>query len=206
MTEKEPAQSSRAVIRSASRCPTLPGLGIGMRSKTTPHVRGSADPLASSPKSLSKVSRMRSSRAAHASTSGSVVPGAATLTQTTSCPAASRAVTAAPGKFSLARKRILGRAREYFLRAQRIACVGKTSDDVVVGNTWVIPEDIGLAPSVGHQADHEFDRNPRPADDRFAGEHVGGERNARMLRHGRLALRFSRLTLLEFGARGDAKI
>jgi len=52
------------------------------------HERGSADPLARSPKSLSKVSRMRSSRAAHASTSGSVVPRAAILIQTMSCPAA----------------------------------------------------------------------------------------------------------------------
>ena len=31
-TEKLPAQSSRAVIKSASRCPTLLGLDIGMRS------------------------------------------------------------------------------------------------------------------------------------------------------------------------------
>ena len=52
---------------------------------------------------LSKVSRMRSSRAAHARTSGSLIPGAVTLTHTTSCPAAASAVTALPGKFSLAR-------------------------------------------------------------------------------------------------------
>jgi hypothetical protein len=69
-------------------------------------VRGSADPLASSPKSLSNVSRIRSWRAAHASMSESVMPGAAIRAQMTSCPAASRAVTAALGKFSLARKRI----------------------------------------------------------------------------------------------------
>src|SRR4029450_5389086 len=160
-------------MRSASCCPTSLGLGIGVGNKTTPHERGSADPLASSPKSLSKVNRMRSSRAAHASTSGSVVLGAAIRTQTTSCPAASRTVTAAPGKFSLARKRLSGCAREYLLRAQRIARIGKTRNDVVVGNPWVIPEDIGLAPSVGHQPDHEFDRQPCPADDRFVDEHVG---------------------------------
>src|SRR6266436_6535483 len=171
-----------------------------------PHPCGSADPLASSPKSLSKVSRMRSSRAAHASTSGSFMPGAAILIQTTSCPAASRAVTAAPGKFSFARKRISGCAREYFLRAQRIARIGKTRDDIVVSNPRVIPEDIGLAPSICHQPDHEFDRQPCPTDDRFADEHVGGERDTRMLDHGRLATPFSGLTLHEPSARGDAKI
>lgn len=114
------------------------------------------------------------------------MPGAAIRTQTTSCPAASRAVTAAPGKFSLARKRISGCVREYPLRAQYIARIGKTRDDVIVSNPRVIPEDIGLAPSVGHQPDREFDRQPCPTDDRLADEHVGGERNARMLDHGRL--------------------
>src|SRR5262249_34885532 len=108
-----------------------------------------------------QVSRMRSSRAAYAKTSGSVGPGAAVLIQATSCPAASGAVTAAPGKFSLARKRISGCAREYLSRAERIARIGKTRDDIVVGNTRVIPEDIGLAPSVRHQADDEFDFESR---------------------------------------------
>jgi hypothetical protein len=65
---------------------------------------------------------------------------------------------AAPGKFSLARKRISRCAREYLLRAQRIARIGKACDDVVVGNSRVIPEDIGLAPPIGHQSDYEFDR------------------------------------------------
>ena len=59
MTEKLPAQSSRAVISAASRSPASSGFGIGIRSNTTPQVRGSADPLASSPKSLSKVSKIR---------------------------------------------------------------------------------------------------------------------------------------------------
>jgi hypothetical protein len=77
--------------------------------------------------------------------SESVMPGAAIRAQRTSWPAASRAVTAALGKFSLARKRISGCAREYLLRAQGIARIGKTRDDVVVGHPRVIPEDIGLA-------------------------------------------------------------
>jgi hypothetical protein len=60
--EKLPAQSSRAVISAASRSPASSGFGIGIRSNTTPQVRGSADPLARSPKSLSKVSKIRCSR------------------------------------------------------------------------------------------------------------------------------------------------
>ena len=40
-------------------------------------------------------------------------------------------------KFSWARKRISGYAREYLLRAQRIARVGKTRDDVVVRSSVV---------------------------------------------------------------------
>jgi hypothetical protein len=41
----------------------------GIRNTTTPHVTDNADRLATSPKSLSKVNRMRSSRMAHANTS-----------------------------------------------------------------------------------------------------------------------------------------
>jgi hypothetical protein len=59
MTEKWPAQSSRDMSRLLSRGPISPGFGIGKRNSTTPHVLGNADPLASSPKSLSKVSRVR---------------------------------------------------------------------------------------------------------------------------------------------------
>ena len=94
-------------------------------------------------------------------------------------------------EFSLARKRISSCAREHLLRAQRIARIRKTRDDVFMRNTRVVAKDIGLAPSVGHKADHEFNRKPRPADDRFASEHAGGERNARMLRHRRSATPFS---------------
>ena|SRR5205807_4064871 len=54
MTEKLPAQSSRAVISAASRSPASSGFGIGIRSNTTPQVCGSADPLASSPEILVK--------------------------------------------------------------------------------------------------------------------------------------------------------
>jgi len=53
--------------------------GIGMRNKLTPHAAGKPETLANSPKSLSKVRRIRASLAAQASTSGSLVPGAAIL-------------------------------------------------------------------------------------------------------------------------------
>ena len=64
MTEKLPVQSSRALISAASRSPASSGFGIGIRINTTPQVRGSTDPRANSPKSLSKVSKIRCSRAA----------------------------------------------------------------------------------------------------------------------------------------------
>src|SRR5437868_14268196 len=114
----------------------------------TPHVDGRDDRLASSPKSLSKVRRVRCSRAAHASTAGSLVPGAAILSQTISCPAASRAATAAPGKFSLARKRMSGCAWEYLLRTQRIARIRKAGDDVVVSRARLMNQNLYVAPSV----------------------------------------------------------
>src|SRR3954468_15152673 len=63
------------MIRLLSRAPITPGFGIGMRNSTTPHLLGRDEALANSPKSLSKVSKMRSSRVAHASTSGSLMPG-----------------------------------------------------------------------------------------------------------------------------------
>ncbi len=56
----------------------------------------------------------------------------------------------------------------------------------LTGQPWVIPEDVDFAPPVRHQADHEFDGQPCPADDWLPSEHVGDERNAGMLRPGLL--------------------
>src|SRR5712691_5291263 len=142
-----------------------------MRNSTTPQTLGSAELPANSPKSLSKVSRTRCSRTAHASTSGSLAPGAAILTQTMSCPAAASATTAAPGKFSFARKRISGRAREYLLGTQRVACISQARDDVVMCDTRVVREYLRFVPPVGHQSDHELDSEPCAADDRLASQH-----------------------------------
>jgi hypothetical protein len=56
-----------------------------------------------------------------------------------------------------------------------------------VGHSWVIFEDIGLGPSLSHQADYEFDGKPGPADHGFTHENVGREGNARMFGHDREA-------------------
>src|SRR5712691_3622151 len=136
-----------------------------MRNSTTPQTLGSAELPANSPKSLSKVSRTRCSRTAHASTSGSLAPGAAILTQTMSCPAAASALTAAPGKFSFARKRISRCAREYLFGTQCVACIGQARDDVVMRDTWIVGQYLGFVPTVGHQSDHELDGEARAADD-----------------------------------------
>lgn len=87
-TEKLPAQSSRVAIMLTKRLPKSPGCGMGVRNNMTPQVAGSADIFANSPKSLSKVSKTRASSIARWSTSRSLAPGIAVLTQTTSCPAA----------------------------------------------------------------------------------------------------------------------
>jgi hypothetical protein len=178
---------------------------MGIRSKIIPHVDGSAVVLASSPKSLSKVSKIRSSRAAHASSSGSPLPGAAVLIQTTSFPAALSAVTAAPGKFSFARNRMSGRAGLHLLRAQCIACIGKTRDNVIVRDIWVMSENISLGPAIREQTDHKFHRKSGPTDHRLPSEHVGRHRNARMIRHGDCYL-LSGGTLPESGALRDPRI
>jgi len=56
-----------------------------------------------------------------------------------------------------------------------------------VRNTWIILQNIGFAPSVGHQADHEFDGKSRAAYNGFAGEHVRRKRDARMIHDGWLS-------------------
>jgi hypothetical protein len=49
-------------------------------------------------------------------------------------------------------------ARETFLQAQRIAGIGEAGDNVIVHNARLILQDIGFAPSGGHQADHKYHR------------------------------------------------
>jgi len=108
-TENCPAQSSRLPTMLAMAGPTSAGDGIGRRNRTMPAVAGSPARQASSPKSLSNARRTRFSRTDRANTSGSGLPGASVRTQARSCPAARRAETASPGKFSFARKRTVSR-------------------------------------------------------------------------------------------------
>jgi predicted nucleic acid-binding protein len=68
-TEKCPAQSDRLFTIAAMIRPASLGKGMGRRNSTTPHAAGSLERQASSPKSLSNVSRMRRSRYARESTS-----------------------------------------------------------------------------------------------------------------------------------------
>ncbi len=163
MTEKWPTQSARDASSCTKRAPTSPGFGIGIRNSTTPHAAGRADALANSPKSLSKVRRTRCSRTAHSRTTASLTPGATSLTETISCPAASSAATAVPGKFSLARNRISRRAGKRLLRTDRVPRIDEAGDYVVVSNARIICQNFRLAPSIGHQPDHEFNRQPRSA-------------------------------------------
>jgi hypothetical protein len=92
--------------------------------------------------------------------------------------------TAARGKFSSARKRTSGRARENLLGAQNVARIGQAGDDIVERDTGIVVEDFGLAPAIGYQADDEFDGQPSAPDNRFAVENRRVERNARMLGRG----------------------
>src|SRR5215468_2511078 len=63
----------------------------------------------------------------------------------------------------------------------------QTGDDIVVHDAGIVGQNIALAPTVGHQADHELDGKPGAADHGFAGENVRIECNARMLGHQRLS-------------------
>src|SRR5262249_53462218 len=131
------------------------------------------------------VSKMRSSRAARASTSASLQPGAAVLTQVTSCPAAPRDAMAAAGKFSSARKRMSGCGWVHLFRAQQIARIGEASHDVLMAKIRVVVLYLPLGPPVGEQPDDELDRKPRATHDGLAGEHVRIEHDAEMgRRHG----------------------
>src|SRR2546423_1023749 len=87
-----------------------------------------------------------------------------------------RAVTALPGTFSLARKRI-GAWVDLF-RFQQIARVGKARSDIVVRDARIIAQDVNLLPPVRHQANHKINRKARPADDRLAGEDIRIEHDA----------------------------
>ena len=111
ITLKCPGQSDRLVSTSVMRVPTSVGFGMATRNNTTPQWAGSPNRHASSPKSLSNVTKTRASATARSRITRSVLPGASVLTQATSCPAARNAVTAAPGRFSSAGNLIIRQSR-----------------------------------------------------------------------------------------------
>ena len=141
--------------------PASAARGIGNRISTMPDDAGNPARQASSPKSLSKVSMILSSRTAHANTSSSLLPGATVRTQTMSWPAASISATASPGIFSSARKRISCCARIHLFRSQHVTSISEASRKVVVRKTWIIAQNIGLIPAISHQANNEVDGEGR---------------------------------------------
>ena len=169
-TVKCPTQSARSSIFAARMAPTPSAGGIGNRSSIIPDDAGNPTCQASSPKSLSKVSSTRLSRAAHANISWSVLPGAAVRIQTISWPFASSAIIASPGKFSLARKRISRGAWIDFFRSQHIASVGKASRKVFVGDPWIVAQNFALSPAIGHEARADNSASSSLAADQPPGE------------------------------------
>src|SRR3954452_13964730 len=84
-------------------------------------------------------------------------PGAIVAIQTTSCPARTRASTAAPGKFSSARKR-MSHCGKNLLGVQQVASVVQASRDVFPGQAGIIRKNVGFDIFVGPQADYKLNR------------------------------------------------
>jgi hypothetical protein len=61
-----------------------------------------------------------------------------------------------------------------------------------MGKPGIVLQDVLLAPSLGHESDHELNRKAYAPDDGFAHEHVGGEGNSGMLSRDPSNTRFSR--------------
>jgi hypothetical protein len=53
---------------------------------------------------------------------------------------------------------------------QQIARVVQASRNVFVGQAGIIRENVGFIPTIGHQADDEFNGQPRAANDRLSGQ------------------------------------
>lgn len=98
MTKNCPAQSSRPSKMLTMTVPTSAGDGMGRRNRTMPQDAGRPALQASSPKSLSKVRRIRFSRTARSNTSPSRLPGASVRTQARLCPAARNSCYCTPWK------------------------------------------------------------------------------------------------------------
>ncbi len=103
-TEKWPAQSARLAIAAQTCAASWAEVPACNRNSTIPQPVGNPAWNAKSPKSLSKVRRIRCSATARDRTCGSVLAGASVRTQATSWPRARNASTASSGKFSFAKK------------------------------------------------------------------------------------------------------
>lgn len=123
-TAKCPVQSVRLARAATAACAACRDDGAEMRKRIIPLSAGSLRRNANSPKSLSNVTTMRFSRCARSRTSTSLIPGESVRIQATSWPCWRKAVTASPGKFSFANKRIVHAANNsngYTRSARRIS-------------------------------------------------------------------------------------
>lgn len=105
-TAKLPAQSLREVITVRTRRTVNSGERGANRNNTTPEDAGNRDRNANSPKSLSKVRRMRLFATARFKTVWSSIPGESARTHATSCPMSRNASTTSRGKCSFAKNRM----------------------------------------------------------------------------------------------------
>jgi hypothetical protein len=56
-------------------------------------------------------------------------------------------------------------------------------NNVLMHDSWIVRQNIRLAPTLSYQADDELDGKPGAADDGLASEHVRVKSNARMIGH-----------------------
>jgi len=75
-----------------------------------------------------------------------------------------------------------GGARKNSLRTQRLARISKAGEDGLVADPGIICENVRFAPSLGHQADHEFDRQAGAPNNRLPSQYLRVKRDARRLR------------------------
>src|SRR5712692_2036549 len=58
----------------------------------------------------------------------------------------------------------------------------ETGNHILVGDAWVVRQNFGFVPAIGHQPNHEFDGKPSVADDRLSQQHFRIERDTWVLR------------------------
>lgn len=115
---------------------------------------------ASSPKSLSKVTRISFSLWPSSITSISVIPGDFSLIHRTSCPQVRRAPPHSEECFHLP-----AGASDYFLRnldrinpfcPEQIACVPQTRLNIFMGQVGAVPKDLQIGPVMSQQVNNKL--------------------------------------------------